>query len=112
MNCPICAGDLQKKAVNICACDVLPAIIVTGIPALVCVLCEERVLTQETMDLFRQIRLGHAPAPIHQTSRLYPYSVVQQYLMNKRSSVLVESTASLSDTTGIPIQAQVAMLSV
>ena len=73
MNCPICDGNLENKLVNICACDELPPVVVRGVPALVCERCEEKVLTQESIDVIATVRGGGAPPPIIAQYSLYDY---------------------------------------
>lgn len=79
MNCPVCDGPLQQQTVNICACDDLPAVIVRNVPAMVCTRCQEKVLSQEVIDVFTRIRKGKAPPASREYSRVYDYQTVVSY---------------------------------
>ena len=76
MNCPICGGVLESQNVNICACDELPPVVVRGVPALVCVRCEEKVLPQASIDALALIKKGLAPRPAMPTYKLYDFNAL------------------------------------
>ena len=76
VNCIVCGGSLEPQLVNICACEQLPAVIVQNVPALVCVICGEKVLSQDVMDVFTRIGNGDAPLPDHQVSHVYNFNSV------------------------------------
>lgn len=79
VNCLVCGGPLDAQIVNICACEQLPAVIVQNVPALVCVVCGEKVLSQDVMDVFTRIGNGDAPPPIRQESHVYNFNSVKAF---------------------------------
>ena len=79
VNCLVCGGRLEPQVVNICACETLPAIIVQNVPALVCVVCGEKVLSQDVMDVFARIGNGDAPLPDRQVSHVYNFNSVTAF---------------------------------
>lgn len=77
MNCPICDGTLEPRDVNICACDELPPVVVRGVPALVCIRCGEKVLTQNSIDVLGVVRTERAPRPTPMSYQLYDFKALQ-----------------------------------
>ena len=55
--CHVCRGALYEKLVAFCLCEMSPAVMITGIPALVCTQCGEQVFTSAVshqLDLVRE----------------------------------------------------------
>ena len=79
VTCLVCDGHLESQRVNVCACETLPAVIVRNVPALVCVRCGEKVLSQAVMDTFARIGNGEAPPPAYEVSRVYDFDSVTDF---------------------------------
>jgi hypothetical protein len=97
--CPVCGGKLQNKFVNICSCDSLPATIVTNVPALVCEICGEKVLSQSVVDNFQKIRKGIAIRPRYEISKVYDYQQVTKSVQPASNSYPM-ITPSVAGTAG------------
>ncbi len=94
MNCPICEGTLELQNVNICACDTLPPVVVRGVPAMVCVRCGEKVLSQASIDALALVRKGLVSRPTTiRTYDLYDFSALQptQSTKSPETSVVYSS---------------------
>lgn len=58
MNCSKCGGRVVPRLVRICACEATPPTIVENVPALVCSLCGDQEISDQTVQVLERMRDG------------------------------------------------------
>lgn len=77
MNCSKCGGRIAPRLVRICACEATPPTIVENVPALVCSLCGDQELSDQTVQVLERMRDGSvASRPV--LARVFDFAHTRQ----------------------------------
>lgn len=77
MNCSKCGGQMVPRLIRICACEASPPTIVENVPALVCSLCGDREISDQTVGTLEHMRNGTIPSrPVR--ARVFDFAMTQR----------------------------------